>query len=140
MIAAGEQYAVLALHTLVPHPREQFPHRIGDQLWATASFPVRLTDHWKEWLGSVHVTALGHCNLFFLATLPSAQPGVLDGENQQLSDVVDRLYQMLLFTGAIRLFERPGRLTGAHSSDDIGIRQVSEIPPPCWFPGMPAAM
>ena len=106
MIAAGEKYAALALRTLVPHPREALLHKISERLWVTSSFPVRLTDHWENWLGSVHVTALGHCNLFFLATRPSTQPAVLDDENQQLSDLVGRLYQMLLFTGAIRLFER----------------------------------
>lgn len=136
LICPGDKYAVIALHTVVPHPREQLSLQVDDRLWATIRFPIPLTEQWEKLLGDVHVTALGRCNLFFLATHPSTQPAIFDAKNQDPSATVDRLYQMLLFTGSIHLFERPGRLTGAHRGDYIDTSQISEISPPCWFDGV----
>jgi hypothetical protein len=56
-----------------------------------------------------------------------------DDDTRNLSDIVHRLYMMLLLTGSIRLFERPCFFTG-HS---IEPNQISEISPPYWLDGMP---
>lgn len=96
-IPANHKYATLVLritHHLTRHVSE--PLALGDDLWVTCEMPVALPDHWQTWLGSLRVDELKDANLFLFSHRTAVNPGVLDHENEQLKEAVQRLYFAML--------------------------------------------
>jgi hypothetical protein len=101
---------------------------------ARASSPFRAAPssspaHWKEWLGTIKAEAVERAHLKLLAKAPSARPGVLDAENQQLQQRVASLYWGLFAAGKVRVSGGGIQLTGSHAEDGIDVRQVGDLDP-----------
>jgi hypothetical protein len=130
-IRPNQKYALIAMRTIVPHltPNE---FGVADGLWASCSVPFKIDDPWKEWIGSIRLRALENSNLVLVATAPAtpSSVGVLDGENQHLSKKISWLYQALLLTGGITVFDQPMLLTGAYEGDRLTVRQLQQLVPP----------
>ena len=71
--------------------------QLGPRLWVARHLDFDVAKHWREWLGSLRMSALEDANFVMYATMPTATPKVLDGENIDLVKTLDYLlYGMLL--------------------------------------------
>lgn len=133
IIRPGEKFAALAFRTICS-PQSQ-PLSLAPGLWAADQLPFSLDDNWRQWVGSVRERAMRGANLFLIAAKPSAQVAVLDDENERLKAQVLRLYQALLLSATVRVFDTVFLLTGAHRDSGPALRQLMEPPAPLSIPG-----
>jgi len=83
-------------------------------------------EDWAEWLGSIVLNELKDDGLLFYATGPSANPEVLDHENEALRRRVNLVLSGLLILGVPR-FMRGIVLVGARTEERLAIRQYTAI-------------
>jgi hypothetical protein len=138
-IASGEKYAIMALPGCWIADDLPEELQLADGLWASRRLPIKVDEHWKDWLGSLMIERLEETGLFLLTSSPSVSPAILDGENRDLQDRVWRLYWGLLLCGFMRTGDKPLRLTGAHSGDRIDVRSLGEVEQPHFVLGSPIA-
>lgn len=98
---------------------------LGGGLWAVFELPFKIDDIWTKWLGSIQSERFSENNLFLLAIAPSDAPDILDGENQWLSNCVQKYYYSLLLHGVAYSQQAP-LLSGANTNTP-DVRQVSSL-------------
>jgi hypothetical protein len=120
----GEKFALISLKcgTDISAPLD-----LGAGYFALPEGAVDITDHWKNWLGSIRTGALRDADVILLATGPTAHPGVLDGDNQTLLRRVDALYYALFLTGPLWIGGQGNRLTGANVNGRVEVRSASNL-------------
>lgn len=128
-IPEGSKYALLALPD--PNTRGSLAPitDLGDGYYFGYELPGRIPDHWREWIGSLELRRVEQARFYLLARAPSAQPEVLDDENEALVRRVYRLYLGLLI--AVPYF-RHGEiicLSGANVGGELQVRQRSRYLP-----------
>lgn len=100
-------------------------------LWATRHLPVALDEEWKKWIGTIRAERIAEdCNLFLCASMDSKEPGVLDGENQQLNSAVMRLFDGLMLTGNVNVTTTPIMIGGAYEQGGLTVRSISDLRAP----------
>lgn len=139
-IPAGHKYATLALRVTHVTPRSTEPLDLGDDLWVTRELPVALPDHWRGWLGSIHVDELRGANLFLFSHSHADHPGVLDDENEQLKAAVHRLYFALLIAAPYFGHSNSTRMSGAHHDGELDVRNVEPYDDVLSAPGCHGAV
>jgi hypothetical protein len=121
----GEKYALIGLEVEIEQP---IPFReIVPGLWAWSDQGLDVPAHWREWIGSIRAEEIERCNLALLCKMPSATPGVLDGENQLLQRRVWGFYIALLLSSTFTPSHRPIFLTGANQGGEVDVRQESAL-------------
>ncbi len=81
--------------------------------------------------------AIRDTNLVLVAKMPSSQIGTRDSENENLKARVSRLFQSLLLTAAIRVFEPAFLVSGSHREGRAEVWQFSELLAPLAVAGSP---
>lgn len=127
-IADNEKYAVIALDVKVEG--NGVFGQMSDDLWVIPDRAFDISDHWKEWLGSIQVEDLEGCNLFLLTKGPSKTPAVLDGENIALRKTIWNFYAGLLLASPFAPAHAPVLLTGSRQNDETDIRQQEVLDAP----------
>ena len=137
-ISPGEKFAIIAFRTIRPAELLSKPLNLGAGTWAWGRPPFALGDWWQQSAGTVRENAFQQCNLFLMAKMASTALTNLDAENERLKKDVYWLFQALLLTGSIRVFETVFLTTGSFSADGPNTRQLAELPmPPLSTPGAP---
>jgi hypothetical protein len=136
-ILPGEKYALLAMRTYAPDPSTQAAIQIADYVWAWDRFPIALDGNWKEWIGSVRERTLRNANLILVAKMPSLAADILDSENEYLKREVYLLFQAILLSASVPIYDKPVIVTGAHRNGRAEMRQLADVPPPLSLPGGP---
>ncbi|WP_243336856.1 hypothetical protein [Anaeromyxobacter soli] len=123
-VKPGEKFALISLKcgTDLSAPLD-----LGAGYFALPEGSVDITDHWKDWLGSIRTGALRDADVILLATGPTAHPEVLDGDNQTLLRRVDALYYALFLTGPLWIGGQGNRLTGANVDGRVEVRSASNL-------------
>lgn len=132
-IEVGEKYAFVGLSLKV---NDGLPiGSIGRNLWLHTATSFDVPEQWSTWLGSIRSGQLEDCNVFLLSKAPSADLGVLDGENQRLQYLASTFYSGLLLASRFAPAHRPVSLTGSRQGDVLDIRQQRdfETPVPCAY-------
>jgi hypothetical protein len=137
-ISDGEKFALVGMNVKVEVPQGEVAP--GLSVLANAKFDVPA--HWLEWLGSIRIEQVQHCNLFLLSKLSSSTPDVLDEENKKLQQRVTHFYVGLLLSSRFAPAHRPVILTGSRRDGEVGIRQHHDLEAPvsCTFRGYPAIL
>jgi hypothetical protein len=135
-VGPGEKYALIGFRIIRPIGMD--PVHLGAGLWACGRLPFALDGNWKEWIGTVREQAIRHANLFLLAKMRSSQVEIRDGENEKLKNQVFRLYQALLLSASVRVFDAVFLLTGAHRESGPEVRELMEPPAPLSIAGATA--
>lgn len=86
--------------------------------------PFEIGEHWVRWLGSLQADLLAGSELVLLKSAPSANPEVLDHENEKLRRDVVNLMHCLLMQG-IPYHEGILEISGAHDAVDLQVRTVA---------------
>ena len=125
-LKTGEKFACIAFEKLPIDDSISDPLSLGDGLWTLPKHPFSLDQHWREWIGKIKAQKMDRCNFFFLATIGSERPEVLDGETQMLQQRLNRLLYGLLLQGIPDPIDG-FVVSGAQLSDGTHIRQYSEM-------------
>lgn len=73
---------------------------LPDGTAVAASIPPEMVDEfWQKSLGSIATEALRRCNLVLIRRQPSANPGLLDAEHEQLGMRVVEVFWLLQLSG-----------------------------------------
>ncbi len=97
----------------------------GDGTWVISSAPIRLPEHWRDWIGSVHAERVDRANLWLIAKTASKKPEVLDAENQRLSRTVSIL-SLALQTAIPLECDQCFILGGANVGGDLQVREFGQ--------------
>lgn len=127
-IPANHKFACVALENIGVDRSLRDPIDLGSGTFLLFEPPFPLDEVWRGWLGSLRAENLERTNLTLIAHAPSAVPGVLDGENEQLRQSVLRIcYGLFLMD----VFHLDGGLimSGAKVDGAINIRQVAQLEP-----------
>lgn len=125
-LKTGEKFACIAFEKLPIDDSISNPLSLGDGLWTLLKHPFSLDQHWREWIGKIKAQKIDRCNVFFIATIESDRPEVLDGETQMLQQRLNRLLYGLLLQGIPDPIDG-FVFSGAQLSDGTHIRQYSEM-------------
>src|SRR5206468_9834904 len=82
---------------------------------------------WKEWLGSIRLDKIHESNVVLVRATPSANPRVLDDENEKLNKYATQIFYLLQLSGVLE-YDGADLLTGAFFDGQTQIRQASELP------------
>jgi hypothetical protein len=134
-IGTGEKYALVGFRTNRAIGMD--PVSLGGGSWACSRLPLALDGNWKEWIGTVREEAFRHANLVIVAKTLSSQGEILDSENEKLKRKVFWLYQALLLSASVRVFDVVFLLTGAYRESGPEVRQLTEPPAALSIPGAP---
>jgi hypothetical protein len=85
-----------------------------------------LDEQWRQWLGELRTNDVEQANLIFLRHVHSAEPNVLDHENERLTQEVSDIFGLLQFTGTPS-YMRAMFLTGTVEADRLNIRQIGNV-------------
>jgi hypothetical protein len=128
-IKLNEKFAFMAVTTAIEDTIADIS--LDDTIRVVTKLPLPLDDEWRGWIGSLRAEHLEEdCNLFLYASLISQTAAVLDGENQELSCQVARLFEALTFTGPYLFHGAPVRATGARDQFHTSLRQIGDIGTP----------
>jgi hypothetical protein len=127
-IRDGEKYAALGLDVKTAGDVQAGLLSPRLQLIGHGSIPV--SEHWQEWLGTIRTEEITGCGLFVAATMPSKQPGVLDGETKFLQKRVWDFYVGLLLTSLFSPAHAPFILSGSYDNGEFSVREKSDIDTP----------
>lgn len=130
MIELNQKFSFVALSVNVDDGLpEVMPFHQG--LWATRHLPVALDEDWTKWIGTIRAERIAEgCNLFLCASTASKEPGILDGENQQLNSAVMRLFDGLMLAGNVNVTATPIMIGGAYQQDGLTVRSISDLRAP----------
>ncbi len=103
---------------------------IAPSLWVMADTAFEVPSHWKEWLGSIRAEQIEDFNLFLLSKAPSANPDILDDENNRLKQLAWLFYVGLLLASTFAPAHQPIMLTGVRRADEIDIREQRDFNSP----------
>src|SRR5260370_2695070 len=109
-IGPGEHYALIGFRTNRPIGMD--PVSLGAGLWAYGRLPFVLNDNWRELIGSVRERGIRDANLFLLARLLPSRAHRLHDENKKLEKRAWYLYQALLVSTSVKVFDWLFFLTG----------------------------
>jgi hypothetical protein len=125
LIPPGSKFSCVALRGASIDELGDAPIRLEVCIWAAPWVPFELEDVWKEWIGSLQSKELLGANLWILAVAPSANPGVLDEENEVLRATAERVFFGLVLQGM--RYDRGYVLSGAHHEESVDVRQFSTL-------------
>jgi hypothetical protein len=127
-LPVGHKFSCFALEAVGLDIRGRDPLDLGDGMWVVFDTPFDLARHWEEWLGELETNRLRRCNLGLVATLASANPSVLDAENEMLTQRVLSLHYSLFM---VEIFRYQGGLglSGANVDGQVEVRQVRQMEP-----------
>jgi len=125
MINDSDKYALVALHTR--SLADLSPTEVVPTVWASSKSFVQLSTHWTEWLGCIRAEHLARCNICLMAKIPSASPGVIDNETNELESRVWRAYVGLLLASPFATDGAPLLMSGACQDGEIGVRRVRDL-------------
>src|SRR5262245_29911319 len=126
LLPAGHKFSCIALSFVRVVPELRTPIDLGDGLWILREPPFEFETHWREWLGSVRTEQLSNANFVILAHQASANPGVIDNENEDLTKKCSSLFYALLVSEIFH-HERGLVLSGANVDGVVDVRNVSNL-------------
>jgi hypothetical protein len=136
-IGPGEKFALVGFRTIRPADLLSEPLRLGANTWALGRPPFALSDWWLQSVGTVRENAFRRCNLFLLAKRASPKVENLDAENELLRKEVYWLFQAVLLTAYVRVFDTVFHTTGSYREHGPDARQFAELPAPLPTSGAP---
>jgi hypothetical protein len=99
---------------------------LGSNLIILFETPFSLNAAWREWLGTIQADRLAASTLVILAHRASANVGVIDTENQALTEqCLSMLYA--LFLADVFHYDSGLILSGSNDDGDVRVRQVSRL-------------
>jgi hypothetical protein len=101
--------------------------KVVEDLFFLPQLPFKVDSTWQEWLGTLRSDEILQADLVLFATAPSANPGVLDTENQKLQETVIKLLYSLLVLG-VPSYGNMNVLNGANQDGHMALRQVARMP------------
>lgn len=125
LIPPHSKFSCVALRSASVGDLGGVPVSLGNGLWSVSRIPFELQDLWKEWIGTLQSKELLGANLCLFAIAPSANPGVLDSENEALRSTAERVFFGLVLHGL--RYERGYILSGAHHEGAIDVRQFTVL-------------
>jgi len=128
-IRDDEKYALLGLNVNVTEATISNLD-LSPSFHAISGNDFKVSDEWREWLGSIRVEEVDACDLFIAAKLKSKTPDVLDGENIQLSRQVWGFYCGLLLSSTFSTSHKPVILSGSCRDGEVGLRQMQDLDVP----------
>src|SRR5690606_23609678 len=127
-IEDGEKFALIGMGVQIAGDFGRLDLPGGLMALPNAAF--ELPEHWREWLGTIRVEDVQGCSLFLIAKMPSAQPGILDGENQTLQARVGHWFTGLILERNFTPYEAPFLADGGRAAGEIDVRSFGPIDPP----------
>ena len=125
-IEDGEEYALVGLQIKAGDEVRSGKSSSEYSVLIDTSFAI--PTHWKQWLGSMRVEEIERCNLFLLAKAAANAVNILNEEDKTLRDRVYRFYVGLMLSSRAVPAHRPVMLCGSRRGEEIGVRQVSDLP------------
>jgi hypothetical protein len=125
----GEKYALLGLSVRLSDPTAvALNPPPAFQVIGANDFTV--PEEWRGWLGTVGVQEVEACDLFIAAKKRSKAPGILDGENIELTNRIWDFWRGLLLSGTFATAHKPVILTGSCRNGEVGLRQQQDLEAP----------
>ena len=139
-VGPGEKFALLTLSTNTVEKNISPTTDCGNGYWAMKDVPVQLSDHWKEWLGSLRTKEVGEADLIIAVKGRSNQHNIQNDEDEGHSQSIGRFLLGLMISGPLRLEHRGLMLRGFHDIDEPRIRSFNEMRHVLFVPGTPLEM
>ena len=100
------KYAYLVFSIGFPFPEVENPFKFDDRTeLRAASIKDQVegpdSKHWPEWVGSLQWEALCRCKLVLTSWMPTDNPEVVDGENEELRSKVLGIFRVLPLVAAL---------------------------------------
>jgi len=125
-IQQGEKVGLIALHDAWRQGDLDRPIHLRDDCWVLPEAPLQMQAHWQEWLGTIRAKAIQEATVWLATKAPSAMPGIVNEEDQQLRVRVEHLFYALLITGPVS-YEQGFILGGANVAGTSEVRQFSDL-------------
>jgi len=125
-LPVGHKFSCIALSFVRVVPELRAPVDLGDGLWILPEPPFEFETHWREWLGSVRTEQLSNANFVILAHQSSADPTVIDNENEDLTKKCSSVFYALLVSEIFH-HERGLVLSGANVDGVVNVRNVGNL-------------
>src|SRR5437867_6010769 len=122
-----EKLAILAIENACADLPENCDEQLSGGRWVLGRIPVDIETLWKEWLGSIRLDKIHESNVVLVRATPSANPRVLDDENEKLNKYATQIFYLLQLSGVLE-YDGADLLTGAFFDGQTQIRQASELP------------
>src|SRR5438876_935280 len=120
-IDEGSKFAILTIEDVYADLPPTCEGRLSDGTWVLGCIPVDVEALWKEWLGSIRWDKIQKSNVVLVRTMSSANPRILDDENEALTKYVTQLFYLLQLSGVLE-YEGADFLTGASIEGQTQIR------------------
>ena len=129
-IPGNSKFACIALNNCSLAEELLLPIKLEEHTWIVGESPFPLEDHWKEQLGTIGTEEILGSYLFLVCFCPSKNPGVLNDENQILTEKILSIFYTLFLNG-IPYYDRGILLNGGFLSKYVEIRQITYLN---WHP------
>jgi hypothetical protein len=100
---------------------------VAEGIFFCPNAPFEIDLRWRQWIGTLRAGEIENANLVLLASSPSANPQVLDNENQDLERTVLKLWYSVLILG-VPAYRGSNVVSGGRVGEEVQIRQVSRVP------------
>lgn len=137
VVEPREKYALIAIPQAFVDDGIPDEQHVAPDLWVARKLPFPLDDLWTRWIGTIQTEEFEESNLVLLTKGPSANPEVVDQENERYLTHVHQFYYGLLLSGFLRCLGQPRQLSGANTDGKIDVRQLGEVKTPIFVPGSP---
>jgi hypothetical protein len=122
-IEPGEKFALL-VSDLYPTQELDRPWKLDEHTWFLPKIPIELTEHWKQWLGSIISEKIEKSNFALIIKQHSDKPDEIDSINQSLRQRIFNLFYCIIFQG-IPSAQNIYVLTGANVNNKYDIQNYS---------------
>jgi len=125
LIPLNSKFAAIAFDDATSDLSEVLP--LAEGIYFCPSAPFEIDLRWRQWIGTLRADEIEKANLVLLASSPSANPQVLDSENQKLERAVLKLWYSVLILG-VPAYRGSNVVSGGKVGEEVQIRQVSRLP------------
>ncbi len=102
----------------------------------TTSLPFKVTDWWREQLGTLQSEEIESSDLYLITTLSSGSLEILDAENNDLIDKCRNLFYAFLLSGHTCTESDPKLVTGSMKENEATFRSISDFEHPTCISGI----
>src|SRR5205809_3221537 len=97
----NDKVAILGIESVYTKLPENCEGQLSDGTWVLDRIPVNIEAHWKEWLGSIRWEEIQKSNVVLIRVSASANPQVVDDENETLAKHLTQTFYMLQLSGVL---------------------------------------
>jgi hypothetical protein len=102
------------------------PLKLSNGICVLSKLPIEIENEWKEWIGTLRCRELEKANLFFIFSIKSDNPEILDAQHKTIGEKLINFFNALQLNGVLE-YSNLNLIIGSYYENNSVIRQMAKL-------------